>query len=278
MAVINFAKMHGLGNDFVVIDCRKKNLPIIGKKAKLICDRHFGIGCDQIIVIRKSRIADYRMQIYNADGSEVEMCGNGIRCFAKYLWDRKEKIIRRKKSITVETLAGIMVPEMCKNGMVKVDMGVPVLDGRSIPTCFDGEVIDKKVKVSGRFFNITAISMGNPHAVLFVKNLDKTKFHSDGPLLEGATDLFPNKINVEFVEVTGKNRLKARVWERGSGPTLACGTGACAIGVASVLNGMTGHKMKVDLPGGTLQIEWKKNGSVFMTGPATEVFTGQFTL
>ena len=274
MAIIEFTKMHGLGNDFVMIDCRKKKIPSLAKKAKKICDRRFGVGCDQIIVILSSKKADYRMRIFNADGSEVEMCGNGIRCFAKYLWDRKEKIIRRKKYLDVETLTGIIRPGIVKGGQVEVDMGEPLLDGRSVPTAFDGEVIDRQVSVNRKKYRITAVSMGNPHVVIFTDDVAKVDLASVGPSIENDTKKFPNRINVEFVEVINRSRVKARVWERGSGVTLACGTGACAVAVASSLNGKTGRRVKVDLPGGSLAIDWRKDNRVYMTGPATEVYTG----
>lgn len=273
MAKIPFVKMHGLGNDFVMVDSRKKPTPGLKRKAKAICDRRFGIGCDQLIEILPSKKADWRMRIFNADGSEVEMCGNGIRAFAKYLWDRKDKKIMKNGAITVETLAGIIRPVMKKNGMVEVDMGEPVLDGRSVPTIFDGQVKDKALKAGGENYSITAVSMGNPHCVIFTDDVDKVNLEGEGPLLE-RHEAFPNRTNVEFVQVVSKSRVKARVWERGSGITLACGTGACAVAVASALHGKTGRKTRVDLPGGSLAIEWTKENRVLMTGPATEVFSG----
>lgn len=273
MAKIHFTKMHGLGNDFVMIDARKKPVANLKKKAKLICDRRFGIGCDQLIVIAPSKKADYQMVILNADGSPAEMCGNGIRCFAKYLWDRKDPKIRKKKEITVETLAGIIRPKMVNDKLVCVDMGEPVLDAPLIPTRFDGRVVDKSIAINGRNYRITAVSMGNPHCVIFTDSLDSVKLEEEGRPLEHNPD-FPKRTNVEFVEVVNKGRVKVRVWERGSGATLACGTGACAVAVASALNGKTGRKVQVDLPGGTLKIEWGKDNHVYMTGPATEVFSG----
>ena len=274
MALIKFTKMHGLGNDFVMLDCRKQKIDGLAKKAKKICDRHFGIGCDQIIVILPSKKADYRMQMFNADGSEAEMCGNGIRCFAKYLWDRKERIIRKKGAIEVETLAGIIRPKIVKGGKVEVDMGEPVLDGRKVPTTFDGEVIDRQVLINRKRYRITAVSMGNPHVIIFTDNVEKVDLASVGPSIENDTKKFQNRTNVEFVEVINRSRVKAIVWERGSGATLACGTGACAVAVASSLNGKTSRKVKVDLPGGSLAIDWRKDNRVYMTGPATEVYTG----
>ncbi len=274
MAAINFTKMHGLGNDFVVIDCRNKKVVSLAVKAELIGDRRFGIGCDQIISIHTSRRADYRMRIINSDGSEVEMCGNGVRCFAKYLWDRNDPVIRSKKTVTVETLAGIVRPTITSRGLVKVDMGEPVLDGLLIPTTLAGEVVNRPIKVGKKRYRITAVSMGNPHAIIFTDDVEKVALDVEGSAIENCTDLFPNRVNVEFAQVTAKNRIKVRVWERGSGETLACGTGACAVAVAGFLNGKTGNNVDIDLPGGGLNVKWNGNGPVIMTGPAKEVFTG----
>jgi len=273
MARIKFVKMHGLGNDFVMIDSRRKPTPGLQKKAVAICDRRFGVGCDQLIEILPSRKADWRMRIFNADGSEVEMCGNGIRAFARYLWDRKDRKIRSRGWIDVETPAGIIRPVMKKNGMVEVDMGEPILDGRQVPTIFDGAVKDQPLRAGGREYMVTAVSMGNPHCIIFTDDVDAVELEKVGPLIE-RHEAFPNRINVEFVQVISKNRVKARVWERGSGVTLACGTGACAVGVAGAIHGRTGRKLRVDLPGGSLAIEWTKQNRVLMTGPATEVFSG----
>ncbi|MDH5639141.1 MAG: diaminopimelate epimerase, partial [Nitrospinota bacterium] len=261
---MKFVKMHGLGNDFVMIDSRRKPTVGLKKKAAAICDRRFGVGCDQLIEILPSKKADWRMRIFNADGGEVEMCGNGIRAFAKYLWDRKDRKIRSKGWINVETPAGIIKPVMKKNGMVEVDMGEPILDGRTVPTIFDGEVRGKRLMAGSKGYKITAVSMGNPHCVIFTDDVEKVDLEKVGPLIE-RHEAFPNRINVEFVQVISKNRVKARVWERGSGVTLACGTGACAVGVASVINGKAGRKTRVDLPGGSLAIEWTKENRVLMT-------------
>ncbi len=277
MAKIHFTKMHGLGNDFVMIDARKKAIPNLKKKARLICDRRFGIGCDQLLVIMPSKKADVKMLILNADGSEAEMCGNGIRCFAKYLWDRKDPKIRKKKELAVETLAGIIRPRIVSDKLVCVDMGEPVLDAPLVPARFEGHVVDKLIEVGGRPYRITAVSMGNPHCVIFTDSVDAVPLELEGPPLEHNPD-FPKRTNVEFVEVLDKGRVKVRVWERGSGATLACGTGACAVAVASALNGKTGRRVRVDLPGGTLKIEWGKDNHVYMTGPATEVFAGEIDI
>lgn len=269
--------MHGVGNDFVMLDLRKTKFPGLAKKAKLICDRHFGVGCDEIITIEPSKKADYKMRVFNADGSEVEMCGNGIRCFAKYLWDRKESAIRKRKFLNVETRAGIIRPAIVGKDMIEVDMGEPHLDGPAIPTIFKGKVIDKTIRVGGGKFAITAVSMGNPHCVIFTDDVESVDLAALGPKIEHSSS-FPNRVNVEFAQVINRKRVKARVWERGSGITLACGTGACAVAVASAINGKTGRKTRVDLPGGALHIEWTKDNRVLMTGPATEVYSGELNL
>lgn len=273
MAELKFTKMHGLGNDFVVIDLRRKKAPGLAKKAAFLCDRRFGVGCDQIIVILPSKKADYRMVIYNADGSEVEMCGNGIRCLAKYLWDRKEPKIRRNKSLDVETLAGIIRPRIAGVGMIEVDMGEPGLECVATGAAFKGEVVSRPLKAGGKTYRVTAVSMGNPHCVVFTSNVDKIDLARTGPVLE-RHKAFSNRTNVEFVEVLNSRNIKVRVWERGSGATLACGTGACAAVVASVLNKKTGRKVAAHLPGGVLKIEWAKSNRVLMTGPAKEVYSG----
>ncbi len=265
--------MHGLGNDFVMIDLRRKKAPGLAKKAALICDRRFGIGCDQMIVIAPSKKADYRMTIYNADGSEVEMCGNGIRCFAKYLWDRKERKIRKNKALDVETLAGIIRPRIVGGGMIEVDMGEPGLEGVVTTAAFKGPMVNRPLKAGGKTYRVTAVSMGNPHCVIFTSDVDKIDLAGSGPALE-RHKAFPNRTNVEFVEALNRNNIKVRVFERGSGATLACGTGACAALVASVLNKKTGRKVSAHLPGGTLKIEWTKSNRVLMTGPAEEVYSG----
>ncbi len=271
---IEFTKMHGLGNDFIVIDCRKKNIPSISKAMIRLGDRRFGIGFDQALVLKSSKKADFRMDIYNNDGSRVEMCGNGIRCFASYIWKRG---ISKKKMLAIETLAGIIRPEQTGR-LVKVDMGEPVLEGTLIPTIKAGEIIDMPLAVSDRTFKINCVSMGNPHCVVFVDSVDQFPVAQYGPHLE-VNRFFPKKANVEFIEVVGRKRLKMRVWERGAGETLACGTGACASAVAAIRKGLTDRKVAVELKGGTLKIEWsKKDNRVYMTGPAEEVFTGTVSL
>ncbi len=274
---VPFTKMHGLGNDFIVIDCREKSvgdrLSAAGGLIKGLCDRRLGIGADQMLLILDSKVADFRMQIWNADGGEVEMCGNGIRCFAKYVWDRG---LSGKDVLSVETLAGIIRPEKAGD-LIRVDMGEPVLDGRLIPVNLDGVVKDLPLAVGGREFKVTCVSMGNPHAVTLVDNLDTFEVAKYGPLIE-THNLFPRRTNVEFIEVVDPEHIRMRVWERGAGETMACGTGASAAAVAARLKGLAGTRVNVALLGGVLVIEWKDDNHVYMTGPATEVFEGRITI
>ena len=265
--------MHGLGNDFVLIDCRNRELPDLPLVSKNLCHRRFGIGADQILLLYPSDIADFKMRIFNADGGEVEMCGNGIRCLAKYIWD---KGLSEKAILNIETLAGIIRPER-KGEMVRVDMGEPVLDGREIPVNLDGRVIDHPLRIEDKTFRITCISMGNPHAVSFIDNVAEFPVIYYGPLLE-KHELFPKKTNVEFIEIINPSEIKMRVWERGSGETMACGTGASAAVVASNLKGLTAKNVTVHLMGGDLFIEWEEDNHIYMTGPAVEVFTGEINL
>jgi len=274
---LRFTKMHGLGNDFVLIDCRDKavsgQLTEISDLSKRLCHRRFGVGADQVLLLYPSNIADFKMVIFNADGSEVEMCGNGIRCFAKYIWDRK---LSDKEVLSVETAAGIIRPQR-SGQMVKVDMGEPVLEGRLIPVKIDGTVKDFPLVIEDKVFKITAVSMGNPHAVIFVDDADGFDVKRYGPLIENH-GLFPRRINVEFIQVLDAERIRMRVWERGSGETMACGTGASAAGVAASLKGLTERRVNVMLAGGELMIEWNEDNHVYMTGPAVEVFEGSIEL
>jgi diaminopimelate epimerase len=271
---LEFTKMHGLGNDFILIDCRDKaigdRLSAIGELSKRLCHRRFGIGADQMLLLYPSKTADFMMRIFNADGSEVEMCGNGIRCLAKYIWDRG---ISKKDAILVETAAGIVRPERA-GGMVKVDMGEPILQARQIPVNLDGVIKNYPLITDGKEFKITCVSMGNPHAVIFVGDVDGFDVKRYGPTIE-THGLFPKRTNVEFIQITGPERLKMRVWERGAGETMACGTGASAAAVASNLNGFTERKVTVTLLGGELEVEWSRDNHVYMTGPAEEVFEGR---
>lgn len=276
-----FVKMHGSGNDFVIIDMSEKlNGVDLHKLAERLCNRNFGIGADGLMIVHPSEIADFRMQIINSDGSEPEMCGNGIRCFAKYLYLSGKT---EKKALEIETLAGIIRPEIVeKNGsmQVKVDMGEPILKPELVPVSgFDGDIVlNQELKVEDTTFNITTVSMGNPHCIIYVDSFENLNFEYWGPKLESYTQAFPKKINVEFVTVEDEQNLHVKVWERGAGPTLACGTGACAVLTSSVLNKKAGRKANVHLPGGTLEIEWLDNNRIFMTGPAEVSFTGFFTL
>lgn len=282
--MINFTKMEGLGNDYVYIDCTKKDLKDASNLAKIISDRHFGVGSDGLILIKNSNKADFRMQMFNSDGSEAEMCGNGIRCVGKYVYDNG---LTQKKILTIETLAGIKTLELNieegKVKTVKVDMGEPILDFSLIPVTDVCEYeSDEKIKfyklnieVEKEQKEFTCVSMGNPHAINYVKNVKDLNINKYGPIIEKDKH-FPNKTNVEFIELIDNNNIKMRVWERGAGETLACGTGACASVVASVLNGYTDRNVTVELLGGNLNIEWnKENNHVYMTGSATKVFEGK---
>lgn len=269
-----FTKMHGLGNDFILIDARNQELPQLSVFCRKYSDRRFGIGFDQALILYPSRSADFRMDIYNADGSQVEMCGNGIRCFAKYIWDRG---ISAKGELTVETMAGIIRP-VKEGDLIQVDMGEPILDGPSIPVNLEGPVRGYLLRIEDRDFQMTCVSMGNPHAVIFMEEIHSFPVDQYGPKIENHT-LFPKRINVEFVSVKNKEEITVRVWERGAAETLACGTGACAAAVASYLNGHTGRNVTVHLPGGDLQIHWdEKDNHVYMTGAAAEVYSGEVML
>ena len=277
---MQFVKMQGIGNDFIIVECLNDN-PISGDLAQLaikLCDRNFGIGGDGLILVLPSQVADYRMRIINSDGSEAEMCGNGVRCFARYLYNRG----LANGTVAVETLAGVKKVDIVNNadGSVafKVDMGAPRLDAAEIPIAgYEGPVVSQPLKVGGVPFTITCVSMGNPHCIIFLGDedipLDAMPVESIGPGIETHPS-FPKKTNVEFIKVLNENEINFRVWERGAGITMACGTGACASVVAGVLNGILARKATVHLPGGDLLIEWPEGGSVFMTGPAEEVFTG----
>lgn len=276
---MKFTKMQGLGNDFILVDCfTEKISEDYGQLAQKLCDRHFGIGADGLVLILPSNTADVRMRIFNSDGSEAEMCGNVIRCFARLVYDRS---IVKKKAVRVETLAGIMVPELIfdndKVVSVRVDMGEPKLERSLIPMEGPaGQVINEPLTVDGRTYNITCVSMGNPHCIIFVSDVNSALITEIGPKIE-THPLFPRKTNVEFIHVLNKREVNMRVWERGAGETLACGTGACATGVACVLNDLTDRSITVHLPGGDLNIEWADNNHIYMTGPGEYVFTGEIT-
>lgn len=276
-----FFKMQGLGNDYVYIDCINGKEPIdIKNLTRKLSNRHFGVGSDGLILLCKSKVADLKMRMFNSDGSEAQMCGNGIRCVAKLAY---ELGLICEEITTIETLSGIKTLKLNivkgKVKTVEVDMGAPILEATKIPVSSSAKIEDKKVKaevkVKNRKIELTCVSMGNPHAVTFVNDIKNFKVAEYGPILENA-DIFPEKANIEFVEVVDKNNIKMRVWERGSGETLACGTGACSSVVASRLNGYTDRKVNVQLLGGNLEIEWKPNNHVHMTGPAVTVFKGEW--
>lgn len=278
---MRFSKYHGIGNDFIIVDGFSETIPAdIKKIAREFCDRHLGIGGDGLIIVLPSDKADIKMRIINSDGSEAEMCGNGIRCFAKYVYDTGRV---KKTRFTVDTLAGIMTPELVlENGRVRavtVDMGEPSLKRSEIPMLGpeDGQVINEPLEVVDKTFNITAVLMGVPHCVVFVDDLNSIDVAKYGAALE-KHPVFPRKINVHFVEVINDREMKMRVWERGAGITLACGTGACGTLVAAVVNNKTGKKSKIQLPGGILEIEWADNNHLYMTGPAELVFNGEICL
>lgn len=287
-STLHFAKYHGIGNDFVLIDNRDSSEPKVSpEKAVQICDRNFGVGADGVIfVLPGFNGTDYTMRIFNSDGSEPEMCGNGVRCFAKFVSQLEN--LQGRQSFTIHTGAGRIVPEVLEDGNVKVDMGEPVLKASDVPTKLspnkDFAVVKSEINVDGVSWNVTCVSMGNPHCVTFsskeTQNLfvDELKLAEIGPKFEHH-EMFPARTNTEFVQVLSNSHLKMRVWERGAGETLACGTGACAIVVAAVLEGRAGRNCTVDLPGGPLQIEWKEEDNhVYMTGPAELVYYGSLSL
>lgn len=278
---MKFSKMQGLGNDFVVVDDRDERLPedALPSIGRRVCDRHFGVGGDGLILVRRSAVADFQMRVINSDGSEAEMCGNGIRCFAVYLL---EMGLTRADTIRVETPAGVMVPHVERDDTgritgVRVDMGEPGLGRPDVPMEGSGSALNVPLSVDGWDFVANGISMGNPHAVIFLDSLEGLPVERLGPRIE-THPLFPEKTNVHFVEQVGADELRMRIWERGAGLTLACGTGACAVLVAANLTGKVGRRATVHLPGGPLDIEWAENNHVFMTGPAEEVFTGEMSV
>jgi diaminopimelate epimerase len=274
--LMNFTKMQGIGNDYIYINCFEEKIEEPSKLSVRLSDRHFGIGSDGIILIEPSDRADCRMDIYNADGSQAMMCGNGIRCVGKYVYERG---IAKKDILKIDTMSGIKTLSLdVKNGIVEsvtVDMGSPILQAAQIPVLFPkSEVINEPVTVDSKDYRITCVSMGNPHCVLFVDVIEKVDLNEIGSKFENL-DIFPNRANIEFVQLLNKNEINMRVWERGSGETWACGTGACASAVASAVNKLTERQVKVHLKGGDLEIDWdEKTGSVFMKGPAEFVFDG----
>lgn len=277
---MKFTKMHGIGNDYVYINCFEEEIEDPAQLAPIISDRHFGVGSDGLILILPSIVADCKMRIFNADGSEAQMCGNGVRCVAKYVYDHK---ITQKNPLTVETLSGNKAIQLfTENGKVskaRVTMGKPRLTRSEIPMLGkETQVIDEILTIDKDVsFRITCISMGNPHCVIFVDNFDKVAIQKYGQEIE-RHQVFPERINVHFVQVHNPKEVTMKTWERGSGITMACGTGASAVCVAGVLNKRTERKILAHLPGGNLELEWAEDGNLYMTGPATEVFTGEWTL
>ncbi len=275
--MIEFTKMHGLGNDYVYMDAIHQHIEKESSLAQFVSNRHFGIGSDGLILICKSDVADFKMRMFNADGSEAEMCGNGIRCVGKFVYD---KGLTNKTQVTIETLAGIKILQLnVENGKVKtvkVDMGEPILEPKKIPVISEEKPVrNLELKAEDKKFKFTCVSMGNPHAITIVDNTKEFDVERYGKQLE-IDKAFPNKTNVEFIEIVDKNHIKMRVWERGAGETLACGTGACASVVACVLNKLTENIVNVELLGGTLEIEWnREDNHVYMTGPAVTVFEGE---
>lgn len=280
---MKFTKMHGCGNDYIYIDCTKEFVENEEKAAIILSDRHFGIGGDGIILIKKGKNADFEMVMYNADGSRGAMCGNGIRCVAKYCYDHK---LTDKTSFTIESMGAVKYIETnVENGEVvsaKVDMGKPSLIATQIPVNINKlKAVDEPIEICGREFKMTCVSMGNPHAVMFIdehpKDFDLEKY---GKAAESNTDVFPDRVNAEFAKVIDRKNIEMRVYERGSGETLACGTGSCATAVAAITLGLCDNDVTVHLLGGDLEISWSadENDSVFMTGEAKEVFTGEVDL
>lgn len=277
---MKFTKMHGCGNDYVYVNLFEENVEDASKLATVVSDRHFGIGSDGVITIGPSEVADFRMRIYNADGSEAEMCGNGIRCVAKYVHDHK---LTDQTEITVETGAGVknltLFVENEKVQQVRVDMGEPIFEPSQIPVLSSkNPVIADSILVGNMEWRMTCVSMGNPHAVVFVKDVANFPIEQFGPLFE-KHERFPKRTNTEFVQVISRTEASMRVWERGSNETWACGTGTCATVMACIMNGYTENKVLVHLRGGDLTIEYDPNTKhIFMTGPATEVFNGEIEI
>lgn len=275
---MKFTKMQGIGNDYVYVNGFEEKLDTPSETAVKVSDRHFGIGSDGLILINPSNVADFEMEMYNADGSRGEMCGNGIRCVAKYVYDYG---LTDKTQISIETLAGIKYLDLTvkdkKAVQIRVDMGKPILEPQQIPVAAEGSsAVDVPILVDGREYRMTCVSMGNPHAVIYMDEIDHLEIEKIGPKFE-KHERFPKRVNTEFVKILDRNTVQMRVWERGSGETLACGTGACAVAVSCILNGLTEDKVTVKLLGGDLLIEWDREADkVYMTGPAEVVFDGEW--
>ncbi len=275
--ILKFTKMHGAGNDFVVLDGIRQHVALSPAQLRLLADRHFGVGCDQILLVEKAQGAgaDFRYRIFNADGGEVEQCGNGARCFVRFVHDQK---LTSKAEIVVETHSGLIRPRLEEDGRVTVNMGAPVLEPSRVPfSGGSGEAVDE-LEVAGRTLQISAVSMGNPHAVQVVDNVEAADVENLGPLIEHHPR-FPNRVNAGFMQVMDRQHIRLRVYERGAGETLSCGTGACAAVVAGIRRGLLDSPVTVATHGGTLSIAWGGEGApVKMTGPAISVFTGEINL
>ena len=280
---LKFTKMQGAGNDFVVVDGVSQVIEINPERARRIADRHFGVGCDQVLLVEKSqqKDADFRYRIWNADGGEVEQCGNGARCFVRFVHD---KGLTSKNEIRVETLSGVIVPRLEADGQVTVDMGKPLFDLERVP--FDARGLEPvlggrrwPIEIAGHEVQVAVLSMGNPHAVQTVADVDSAPVTTEGPLIEGHPR-FPRRVNAGYMQVLARTRIRLRVWERGAGETLACGTGACAAVVAGIREGLLDESVEVDTRGGRLTIRWAggENDPVWMTGPAVTVFEGEIEI
>ena len=270
---LEFTKMHGLGNDFLMLDLVTQRVRLDEALIRRLSDRHFGVGFDQLLVVEPPHQpdVDFRYRIFNADGSEVSQCGNGARCFARFVRDRR---LTRKDTLRVETASGIITLQIDSQGWVTVDMGPPRLEPSAIPFVADNAALDYRIEVDGELYQIAAVSMGNPHAILRVDDVDSAPVATLGPRLE-SHPRFPERVNVGFMQVINRQEIKLRVYERGAGETLACGTGACAAAVAAMRWGLVDRDIKVHLPGGSLRIRWSHdNASVLMTGPTARVFDG----
>ena len=274
---LKFTKMQGLGNDFVVLDALSTPMDITPAIARRLADRHFGVGCDQILIVERagSPQVDFRYRIFNADGGEVSQCGNGARCFARFV---RDKGLTSKDEIRVETRSGVIAPKLEADGEVTVDMGPPVFEPARVPFVSDSDALVQPLEVNGRSIDITAVSMGNPHAVQVVPDVELAPVRSDGPLIENHAR-FPERVNAGYAQVVDRHHLKLRVWERGAGETLACGTGACAAAVACIRRGLADSPVRVSTRGGDLTIRWAGGDNpVQMTGPAVAVFDGEIDL
>ncbi len=275
--LLKFTKMHGAGNDFVVLDGVRQHIHLTPEQLRLLADRHFGVGCDQILLVEKSLnpAVDFRYRIFNADGGEVEQCGNGARCFVRYVHDHK---LTTKREIVVETKSGLISPSLNDDGRVTVNMGTPIFEPARIPFVADGEAVTYSIQIDTQTIEFSIVSMGNPHAVQIVDDVEAAPVNTYGPLIE-RHESFPKRVNAGFMQIVDRGHIKLRVYERGAGETLSCGTGACAAVVAGIRRGVLDNTVQVATRGGTLSINWAgKDTPVLMTGPAISVFEGEINL